>query len=92
MELLEYIAQNIAGKSFCPFGEASVWGMQSNLAKFRHEFLAHIEKTNPSSVGPEIPIRPIYRPDTHQPSGLRQNAQKSQGERIVLHDEFVAGD
>jgi len=92
LELLEYIARNIAGKSFCPFGEASVWGMQSNLAKFRHEFLAHIEQTNPSNVGPEIPIRPIYRPDTHQPSGLHQNAQKSQGERIVLHDEFVAGD
>ncbi|MCL4830830.1 MAG: NADH-quinone oxidoreductase subunit NuoF [Caldilineaceae bacterium] len=92
LDLLEYIARNIAGKSFCPFGEASVWGMQSNLAKFRHEFLAHIAATNPSNIGPDIPIRPIYRPDTHTPSGLHQNAQKPQGERIVLHDEFVPGD
>ena len=30
---MEYIASFITG-SFCPFGDAAVWGLQSNLAKF----------------------------------------------------------
>ena len=51
----------IAGKSFCPFGEAAVWGLQSNLAKFRPEFELQVKQTNPQNVGPVIPIRPTYR-------------------------------
>jgi NADH-quinone oxidoreductase subunit F len=89
LELMEYIARNIAGKSFCPFGEAAVWGLQSNLIKFRGEFLDHIEQTNPSELGPEIPIRPIYRPDVNQSSGLRDSIFPQEG-NIVLHDTFVS--
>ena len=40
--LMLYIADMIAGKSFCPFSYAAVWGLQSNLAKFRPEFEAAI--------------------------------------------------
>ena len=40
--LMTYIADMIGGKSFCPFGYAAVWGLQSNLAKFRPEFDAAI--------------------------------------------------
>ena len=52
IELMEFIADNIAGKSFCPFGEASVWGLQSNLLKYRSEFTSQIESTNPEEGRP----------------------------------------
>lgn len=88
LALLEYIAQNIAGKSFCPFGEAAVWGMQSNLAKYRHEFNQLIAETNPTEIGPEVPIRPIYRPDVYSGSGLHESVFPQTG-KIVLHDKIV---
>lgn len=91
LELMEYIAENIAGKSFCPFGEASVWGLQSNLLKFRSEFTQQIESTNPDEVGPVLPIRPVYRPDVHEPSGLRASTFMPAGGPIVLHDDLVSG-
>ena len=43
LELMEHISRFIAGKSFCPFGDAAVWGLQSNLAKFRGEFITLID-------------------------------------------------
>ena len=92
LELMEYIADNIAGKSFCPFGEASVWGLQSNLVKFRSEFSVQIESTNPDDVGPVLPIRPAYRPDVHEPSGLRDSTFAPSGGNIVLHDDLITGD
>ncbi|MCY3905315.1 MAG: NADH-quinone oxidoreductase subunit NuoF [Caldilineaceae bacterium] len=92
LELMEYIADNIAGKSFCPFGEASVWGLQSNLLKYREEFSAQIESSNPDEVVPELPIRPAYRPDVHEPSGLRDSTFAPSGGNIVLHDDLVSAD
>lgn len=92
LELMEYIADNIAGKSFCPFGEASVWGLQSNLLKYREEFSAQIESSNPDEVVPELPIRPAYRPDVHEPSGLRDTTFAPTGDNIVLHDDLVSAD
>ncbi len=92
LELMEYIADNIAGKSFCPFGEASVWGLQSNLLKYRDEFSAQIESSNPDEVVPELPIRPAYRPDMHEPSGLRDSTFSPSGGNIVLHDDLVSAD
>jgi NADH-quinone oxidoreductase subunit F len=67
--LLNYIADMIGGKSFCPFGYAAVWGLQSNLAKFRPEFDAAIAT---ATALPVIPVRPTYRPDTGVPSGVTQ--------------------
>ena len=92
LPLLEKIASFISGKSFCPFGDAAVWGMQSNLAKFRIEFTDQIKATNPESIGPEIPIRPIYRPDTEKPSGLHNSTLKPVGESPLLRDTVVAAD
>ena len=67
--LLNYLADMIGGKSFCPFGYAAVWGLQSNLAKFRPEFDAAIA----GATGmPVIPVRPTYRPDTGVPSGVTE--------------------
>jgi NADH-quinone oxidoreductase subunit F len=65
--LMLYIADMIAGKSFCPFSFAAVWGLQSNLAKFQGEFDAAIAAATETPV---IPVRPTYRPDTGVPSGL----------------------
>ena len=67
--LMNYIADMIGGKSFCPFGYAAVWGLQSNLAKFRPEFDAAIAA---ATEQPVIPVRPTYRPDTGVPSGVTQ--------------------
>jgi len=92
LELMEYIADNIEGKSFCPFGEASVWGLQSNLLKYREEFSAQIASSNPDEVVPELPIRPAYRPDVHEPSGLRDSTFAPSGGNIVLHDDLVSAD
>jgi len=69
--LMLYIADMIAGKSFCPFSYAAVWGLQSNLAKFRPEFESAIAA---AAAPPVIPIRPIYRPDAGAPSGVTEPA------------------
>ena len=89
LELMDHIAKFITGKSFCPFGDAAVWGLQSNLAKYRNEFITFIDQTNPQDVGPEIPIRPIYRPDTGRPSILHDSTLRPVGESPLLHDELV---
>jgi NADH-quinone oxidoreductase subunit F len=67
--LMLSLADMIGGKSFCPFGYAAVWGLQSNLAKYRPEFEAAIRA---ASQTPTIPVRPIYRPDTGAPSGVTE--------------------
>ncbi len=64
-----YITEMIAGKSFCPFSYAAVWGLQSNIAKFRPEFEAAIAE---ATAQPVVPVRPIYRPDPGTPSGLHE--------------------
>jgi NADH-quinone oxidoreductase subunit F len=86
---MEHIARFIAGKSFCPFGDAAVWGLQSNLAKFRNEFLSHIDQTNPEEIGPIIPIRPIYRPDAGRDSVLRDSTLLPVGESPLNRDHPV---
>ncbi len=89
LELMDHIAKFITGKSFCPFGDAAVWGLQSNLAKYRNEFITFIDQTNPQDVGPEIPIRPIYRPDTGRLSILHDSTLRPVGESPLLRDELV---
>jgi NADH-quinone oxidoreductase subunit F len=90
LPLLEKITSFISGKSFCPFGDAAVWGLQSGLIKFRSEFLDKIQATNPDSIGPMIPIRPIYRPDVEQSSGLTDSTLKPVGDSPILRDTVVA--
>lgn len=87
--LLENIASFVTGKSFCPFGDAAVWGLQSNLAKFRNEFLTYIDETNPTELGPVIPIRPIYRPDTGSDSVLHDSTLKPIGDSPLNRDHVV---
>lgn len=92
LALMEHVTKFIERKTFCVFGDAAVWGLQSNLAKFRHEFIDLIERTNPESVGPELPIRPIYRPDSGQASKLRDSKLAPTGESPLNRDTMVAAD
>ncbi|NUQ36395.1 MAG: NADH-quinone oxidoreductase subunit NuoF [Caldilineales bacterium] len=67
LDNLARFAKYIDQQSFCPFGPASVWGLQSLLRQFRPEFEAHIALSNPDGEKPEIPARPIYRAYTGKP-------------------------
>ncbi|MEY5010705.1 MAG: NADH-quinone oxidoreductase subunit NuoF [Verrucomicrobiota bacterium] len=52
-KLLKNVADNIAGKTICAFGEACSWPTQSFLAKFSDEFSARAEKPLPPPMPPE---------------------------------------
>ncbi len=43
LETLQQAADGIEMKSFCPFGDAAAWPVQSFLKHFRDEFVAYIE-------------------------------------------------
>jgi NADH-quinone oxidoreductase subunit F len=51
--LLVNVADNIAGKTICAFGEACSWPTQSFVAKFRDEFAARAQKPVPPPMPPE---------------------------------------
>jgi NADH-quinone oxidoreductase subunit F len=44
LDLLLDICNNIAGKSFCPLGEAAVGPVQSSVERFRDEYEFHIRE------------------------------------------------
>ena len=50
---LKNVADNIAGKTICAFGEACAWPTQSFLDKFPNEFAARAEKPVPPPLPPE---------------------------------------
>jgi NADH-quinone oxidoreductase subunit F len=43
-DTLKTVADNIAGRTICAFGEACAWPTQSFIAKFRDDFLAYAAK------------------------------------------------
>ena len=51
--VLKNVADNIAGKTICAFGEACSWPTQSFLAKFPEEFSAKATKPLPPPMPPE---------------------------------------
>jgi NADH-quinone oxidoreductase subunit F len=48
------VADNIAGRTICAFGEACAWPTQSFVDKFREEFEAKAEKESPPPLPPEF--------------------------------------
>jgi len=52
-ETLKSVADNIAGKTICAFGEACSWPTQSFLLKFPEEFAALAKKQVPPPTPPE---------------------------------------
>ncbi len=55
--VLKTVADNIAGRTICAFGEACSWPTQSFVAKFKEEFDALARKPVPPPMPPE------YNPD-----------------------------
>ncbi|HEX4085129.1 MAG TPA: NADH-quinone oxidoreductase subunit NuoF [Chthoniobacteraceae bacterium] len=51
---LKGVADNIAGRTICAFGEACAWPTQSFIAKFKPEFEARATKPLPPPMPPEI--------------------------------------
>ncbi|MFQ5901044.1 MAG: NADH-quinone oxidoreductase subunit NuoF [Thermodesulfobacteriota bacterium] len=43
VELLEYICENIFGKTFCPLGDGAVMSLRGALKHFRNEFEYHVD-------------------------------------------------
>jgi len=52
-DVLVSVADHIAGRTICAFGEACAWPTQSFVAKFRDEFQAYASKNGNSSSKPE---------------------------------------
>ena len=52
-DMLKSVADRIAGRTICAFGEACAWPTQSFVAKFRDEFLAYASKNGNTSSKPE---------------------------------------
>jgi NADH-quinone oxidoreductase subunit F len=52
-DILKNVADNIAGKTICAFGEACAWPVQSFVAKFREEFTGKSGKQTPPPMPPE---------------------------------------
>jgi NADH-quinone oxidoreductase subunit F len=52
-ETLKGVADNIAGRTICAFGEACAWPTQSFVEKFRDEFAARSQKPVPPAMPPE---------------------------------------
>ena len=67
-------------------------GIAEQSAEVPEEFSAQIESSNPDEVVPELPIRPAYRPDVHEPSGLRDSTFAPSGGNIVLQDDLISAD
>jgi NADH-quinone oxidoreductase subunit F len=51
--VLKSVADNIAGRTICAFGEACSWPTQSFIAKFKDEFDARAQKPLPPPTPPE---------------------------------------
>jgi NADH-quinone oxidoreductase subunit F len=52
--VLKTVADNIAGRTICAFGEACAWPTQSFVAKFKADFEARAVKPMPPPMPPEI--------------------------------------
>ena len=52
-DVLKNVADNIAGKTICAFGEACSWPTQSFVAKFREEFASKSTQPVPPPTSPE---------------------------------------
>ena len=63
-DTLKSVADNIAGKTICAFGEACSWPTQSFVAKFRDEFTAKASKLLPPPMPPEYTTEELIKNDS----------------------------
>ena len=63
-DILKNVADNIAGKTICAFGEACAWPTQSFVAKFRDEFTSKATKPVPPPMPPEYNSEELIEHET----------------------------
>jgi len=63
-DTLKTVADNIAGRTICAFGEACAWPTQSFVEKFRDEFSVRAEKPGPPPLPPEYTSDELINEDT----------------------------
>ena len=56
-DILKNVADNIAGKTICAFGEACSWPTQSFVLKFRDEFTGKADEADPAADAAGIHCR-----------------------------------
>jgi NADH-quinone oxidoreductase subunit F len=61
---LKTVADNIAGRTICAFGEACAWPTQSFVDKFPDEFAQRALKENPPALPPELTPGELIRDET----------------------------
>ncbi len=61
---LKNVADNIAGKTICAFGEACAWPTQSFLEKFPNEFATRAKKPAPPPLPPEYTPNELITEET----------------------------
>ena len=69
LDLLLSVCDRINGKCLCPLGETAAMAVASYVAKFRDEFVAHIE-TGGCPFGDSSPLDGVVAPvamHTHSP-------------------------
>jgi NADH-quinone oxidoreductase subunit F len=76
---LKSVADNIAGKTICAFGEACSWPTQSFLAKFQEEFVAKAQKPIPPPMPPEYNVDELI----HNESVPTVSAPRGNGREIM---------
>jgi len=60
---LKTVADNIAGRTICAFGEACSWPTQSFIAKFKEEFDAKAQQPVPPPMPPEYTAKELIAMD-----------------------------
>jgi len=61
---LKHVADNIAGRTICAFGEACSWPTQSFVAKFKDEFEGKATKPVPPPIPPEYGVEALIENET----------------------------
>jgi NADH-quinone oxidoreductase subunit F len=72
-ETLKNVADNIAGRTICAFGEACAWPTQSFVEKFRDEFSARAQKPVPPPMPPEYTPEELIDHDRVATMPLKRN-------------------
>ncbi len=62
---LNNVADNIAGRTICAFGEACAWPTQSFLDKFPEDFAARAKKPVPPPLPPEYTSEELIAETEH---------------------------
>ena len=90
-DTLKNVADNIAGRTICAFGEACAWPTQSFVEKFPDEFAARAQKPMPPPLPPEYtPERADRRRQRSQPfrsphdPGWEKAGTRTERSRIVM--------